>query len=835
MAKFDPSNPSLYETNYVGGYGPSDAKLVVIGEAPGSDEDDEGKPFVGRVGKLTREMLGIGRMHDSKVYFTNIERCQPPNNKLSLLKAIGRKAGQDIEDLYNEVDALDANCHLLLGEHALKWFGKKKKIKHWRGTIFTVNVRGKDRKCVSTYHPSALLRSESEETKTFSYSARAYMQLDFNRAISQSKFPDLRLPKRTLQYARSADQFREFLSRYLPTHKEVSIDIETTKGSCIPTCIGFAFTPYHGMSVPLINVGGGVFTSEEDKVQLWRLVQSVLGDPTINLIGQNIKFDLRKLVRTYGFVLRANVYFDCGMCQHVLYPEFPKSLEFQTSTWTEEPFYKDELREYDPDKESFETILIYNAKDVCVPFEIYTKMMKELEERNLTDFFFNEIMPLSNLYMDMEDRGMELNVEVRKRIIAKYQVLSRELDNQLESMIGYHLDLGSHIKVKRLLFDELKLPRRVNVKEDTLVALIGNHAKGDPVKYGVLDAILDKRKVDRLLNGPLASEPDYDGKMRTVFNINGAANGRTSANLLKPPERPGIIVITDSDKREYSSSTGMQAHNLSKHGEFGPDMRSMLEPSKGKIFVQADKSQAEARVVAALAKDDWLLSLFERGKDVHSITASWFFNKDNSDDPENPIGIDYNTERFVGKTGRHAMAYDARGRKIMLTINKLARKFDINLTISEQEAKLFRYTFHKKSPKIQSVFYKEVVEAYRSGGKKKLTAASGRVRQFFGIFDPNLLYSWIPSTSVSDDTKFGAVRVQNRIKQLEILLEGHDSILFQCYPSEVEEFCAIVKEEFEKPMSLERCSLPRDPIIIPCDFEIGENYKDLQKMKLLDK
>lgn len=790
---------------------------MVIGEAPGEDEDEQRKPFVGRTGKLTREMLSLARINPNHVYYSNIEKYRPPDNKLSKLKTVGKKPGQDIHILENEIEAKNPKCIFLLGDHALKFVGKRKGIRKWRGTIFATTIRGKEYKCVATYHPSALLRSESEETKTFSYSARAYMQLDFNRAVQQSKFRELRLPQRDLEYARSAEQFSRFLNYYRGCSK-CSIDIETTKGTCIPTCIGFAFNSHHGMSVPLLNVGGGVETNDREQIELWRLVNSVLSNPEIEIIGQNFKFDARKLKKPCGFrFAHDDIYFDLGMCAHVLYPEFPKSLEFLTSVWTEEPYYKDELKEYDPSKESFEQILLYNAKDVCVPFEIHDKMVPELYERGLDEFFFGKIMPLHKFYSDLEDRGMEYDLAIRDELKAEFQQTAEELQLQINSLLGYELDIRKHARVKKALFEDLKLPKRSNTKEDTLVALMGNHVKNDPIKFAVLDAIIDLRKYHRLLDGPMQWEPDYDGKMRSACNINGAANGRTSFNIVKAPERPTRV--------------GFQAHNVSKHGEIGPKIRRAFKPSPGMVFVQADKSQAEARVVAALAKDEWLLSLFERGKDVHSITASWFFGKENEDNPEDPIGIGKG-ERFVGKTGRHAMAYDAHGRKIMLTINKLARKFDIDINVSESEAKMFRWIFHKKSPKIREVYYAGVVEAYKRGGKKELIAASGRKRQFFGLFDPNLLYSYIPSASVSDDTKFGAVRVQKRVPQMRILLESHDAILIECYPSEVAEFAAIIKEEFEKPMDLSRCSLPRDPIIIPCDIEIGDNYKDLEKWKI---
>lgn len=195
---------SDYSPNFVGGYGPPDADLMVVGEAPGEEENDAQKPWIGKAGKLMREMLTMAGMNPDKAFLTNVERYRPPKNKISLYKTVGRKPFQDVEILWNEIDAIRPKCILPLGEHALKAVTGKRGIKKWRGSIIT-SLRYPDIKVVSSYHTSALLRSESEETKTFSYSARAYMQNDFKRAVDQSKFRELRLPQRTYEYANNVD------------------------------------------------------------------------------------------------------------------------------------------------------------------------------------------------------------------------------------------------------------------------------------------------------------------------------------------------------------------------------------------------------------------------------------------------------------------------------------------------------------------------------------------------------------------------------------------------------------------------------------------------------
>jgi len=807
-----------YNPTFVPGTGPPDAELMIVGEAPGEEEDSEGRPFSanGRSGKLARELISQAGGKWDDCYITNVEKYRPPQNKLSLYKSVGRKPFQDIEILRSEIATMQPKTILALGEHAFKATTGKKGIKKWRGSILPCNF-DHSIKVVGTYHPSALLRSETSETKVFSYSARAYITNDIRRAINQSKFRDFRLPKREYEYATCYADAKRFFDLYR-NFKIVSVDIETTKGTCIPTCIGFAFNAYHGMSIPLLNIDSRVAIDDREQARLIQLVQEVLLDPELKIVGQNFKFDWKKLVRPFAFNIQAQLYFDTGMAAHILYPEFPKSMQFLTSVWTEEPYYKDELKEWDPDKEDFHTILLYNAKDVCVPFEIYSKMLAELEERKLDRFFFDKIMPLSHFYMDMENRGINYDSGVHDRVLAQYQLLEKELINSLNGAAGYEFDkdLGSYRKVRHLLFDELQLPTRKNTKDDTLVGLLPLIKDNNLRAYSIISDLLELRKVRRTINGPLKSPPDYDGRMRSICNINGAAIGRTSFNIVKPPERP--------------TKLGLQFQNLTKHGDIGSEMREELKPDPGKVFVQVDMSQADARVVAALAKDEFRLEVFRLGKDMHSITASWYFGKEDPEHPMDPIGVDPIGERFIGKSTGHAIAYFCKWKTLQLTINKLARKFHINITVNAAECKEFIRIFLAKSPNIEHVFWKEVIGAINKH-KRTLTAASGRTRQFFGLWDPNLYYSYIPAASVTDHNKFSAVECKNRIPQLEILKEDHDSFMFQATLKDAEDYRPIIQEIYETPMDLSRCSLPRDPIIIPCDFEIGENYKDMRKWK----
>ena len=140
---------------------PEKAKAILIGEAPGENEDKTGTPFVGRAGKLLNEFLikaGISRKDD--LYIINTVKCRPPKNRVP----------SDIEKqncanyLLKQIDIVNPKIIIFCGATALKSFYTKKiPISKIRGEILELDINGKTRKCIPIFHPSYLLRYHSLE------------------------------------------------------------------------------------------------------------------------------------------------------------------------------------------------------------------------------------------------------------------------------------------------------------------------------------------------------------------------------------------------------------------------------------------------------------------------------------------------------------------------------------------------------------------------------------------------------------------------------------------------------------------------------------------------
>jgi len=138
--------------NFVFGVGNPNADILIIGEAPGADEDEQGEPFVGRAGQLLNKMLEAIDIKRSDVYIANIIKCRPPNNR--------RPTNEEINEcepyLHKQIELIKPKIILALGLTAVNSLLKMEfKMSDIRGNL--LDYRGI--KLIITYHPAALLRN----------------------------------------------------------------------------------------------------------------------------------------------------------------------------------------------------------------------------------------------------------------------------------------------------------------------------------------------------------------------------------------------------------------------------------------------------------------------------------------------------------------------------------------------------------------------------------------------------------------------------------------------------------------------------------------------------
>lgn len=845
---------------YVPAEGPSNAKLAIVGEAPGAEEERLGRPFVGSTGKINDDILEQLHTPRSSIYITNVVKHRPPGNDISKLHLLGKSISNYLPQLYDEIRSLNPNAILALGNTALEACTGHKGIEKYRGSILPCTFHSC--KVIPTIHPASLLHSEGEDGKLRSWKDITYIKWDYERAIKQSSFSEYNPPRRNLTVARNALQLDRFLRKY-ESCEYVSVDIETFK--TFPICVGIAFNKDEAISIPLFNTlspKNETGMTKSDQIFCWQEISKLLANPNIMKVGQNFKFDQRLLevcnndTTAFGLLVRS-FYFDTMLAFRVLYPELPSSLQFSTSVLTEEIYYKDEGKEYNPKKDKFDRLLLYNAKDAAVTFEVFEKEYKELEDRGLLDFFFKKQISLHEFYRRVEKRGIKRDNFQNKYLLEKYIDRLKDIQVQLDTLVSPYVDEESRRKIKvtddvtitglinansngakgdvpMLLFGLMKVPVRKDTTEKSLEQLCANAVK-DPQKKRIIELILEIRKVRKTIGTYIDNEVDHRGRSLTQFRII-LETGRTSTSVLKPP-------ITNK-------SMGVAFQTITKHGDVGTDIRSQYVPDEGYVFLEPDLSGAEARVVAILAKDERLLKIFKYDLDLHRITTAWIDNTA-PDEKLNEFFLCEDTERIlvlkqeinnylesiinseqrqVGKKFRHASNYDMGKMEASRQTGLSAWKCNQILT-----------KVHETNPNTRGIFHKEIVEALQNNNRR-LVSPHGRERIFLNRWGQNLFkeaYASIPQSTVSDHTKFAAQRIERRARWIQILSESHDSFLSMVplakncfYPFKfVDTAIRLFQEEMEQPIDFSRCSLPRGELVIPIEVFIGvRNWEEMKRI-----
>lgn len=798
----------------VQGEGNPNARLMVVGEAPGANEEREMRPFVGASGRIVDECLAAAGMDRSEVYVTNVVKVRPPENKIHRLSELGVEISNFLPQLWREIEEVKPNCILALGNTALRALTGQSGIQDYRGSVLP-NVQTGTPKVVASMHPASLFHDNDGAMR--SYRDRVFIQFDFNRAVQQSLTREYNPPQRNLIICKSSLDFIRFRERNESRGlRKFASDIETFKA--IPMCISFAYSKHEAMSVPLFDIWSADNPEGiplHDMAFLWDMIADMLLDEQYQLIGQNWKFDQGRLDEALDMPTMMP-WWDTALGFHSFYSELPKRLAFQASILTEEPYYKDELEEYSPKKDKLNKRLLYNAKDSAVTFEIYEKQYDILKELNLLDWFFEKQMPLHAFYYNMEKRGIMTDKNERKRLIKKYARYTRWIDKSLKRDLGYDLNVNSPKQVSATLFGDLKCPLRKDTKEETLEMLMLNAVKDDR-RRRIINNVLKGRKSRKTESTYVKAKLWPDGSGRGIYNICGTESGRTSTSKPKAP-----VTV---------EPMGFAFQTMTKHGEVGADLRKMFVPRPGKIFITGDGGQAEARVTSLLARDSSALELmnkknFKRNKfgvkdDIHTITTMLVTGAafEAVDDEL----------RQIGKKTRHAGNYGMGKRRLSL----LAQ-------ISEWRAGQCLDAFHRESPLISAVFWEEIKQALQDNNKV-LISPHGRYRQFFDRWGEDLFkeaYAHIPQATVSDHTKYAMIRIEKRAPWIEMLAEAHDGFLAEIpeHQSQVDEAYGIITEEMEQPIDFSRCSLPRGNLVIPCEVEIGvENWKNMKKYKPLQK
>lgn len=787
-------------------YDPRPKKVVqiaIVGEAPGAQEEIEGTPFVGHSGKLLTTMLREAGIDREDCYITNVINVRPPDNDFTIyydakgvptadLLAAHKRVQQEIIDV-------NPNVVIALGNEALRALTGKNAIKKYRGSILEGVIQrtdGSPFKVIATYHPAAIARM---------YEWRPVAVMDLGRAARSCEDPALGITPRDIQHGLTFEELTKELGR-LQTMPDgpVAFDIETENRQV--NSIAFSDRPGYAVVVPLFFDGRNIW-SESEEVALWGQITQILENPKIQKIAQNANYDVTFLKDIMG-IETAPMYMDTMLAHHCVYPEFEKGLGFLCSMYTDHPYYKGDIKSMDP-----KVFFRYNGLDACITKEVSVELEKELAEFGMRDFYYDFINPFAQVMREISAKGILVDEKFRQQTIVQYKEAITKAQTDLNTAVGRELNVNSPKQMSQWLYKDLKLPvqtafRKAKEGTDekattTTDAATLNKFERDTgnAAIGLVVRIRESKKV---LSTYLEATADGDGRMRTSFNVAGTKSGRLSSS-------------------ETIFGTGLNLQNVPKGVA-----RRMYIPDPGCVFLQADLSQAEARVVAWLARETRLMDVFLSGGDIHRKIAASIFGVDES--------LVTGDQRQLGKKVGHATNYGMGPKRFQEVCFE-----ELGLEMTAAETKRVMNAYHAKFPGVHRWHLEVQAQLYKN---RTLVTPFGRKRMFFGFMSDDTFkeaYSWTPQSTVVDHLDRGLIKLHGLLKTLPalgaaVLLQGHDSILMQLPEVNLGAVVQLVKDCIGEGVVIEGMMCP-----IPIDFQMGMNWDEesvdnsqgLRKLKTL--
>src|SRR6185312_24939 len=320
-------------------HGPTNAKILVLAEAPGEQESEKGKPLIGPSGYALRSMLNTIGVNLDDCWKSNVFSRRPPNNSLAAgygtdvpsprsraLGALGRNPTWwladehfgELDRLAQEIEAVNPNIIVALGNTACWALGLTGGISDIRGYVYQTQAVGDHHlsrpfKVLPTYHPAMILRQWSHRTISIS---------DLEKARVEAADPTFTPDSAELWLSPSLEDMETFRARFLAGATYVATDVETKKGQI--TCVSFAPSPAISLCVPFWIEGPQphYWATEAEELRAWKWCAEVLEDPATVKVLQNGLYDVQYFYK-HG-IRPQNCTADTMLQHHSLYSELQK-------------------------------------------------------------------------------------------------------------------------------------------------------------------------------------------------------------------------------------------------------------------------------------------------------------------------------------------------------------------------------------------------------------------------------------------------------------------------------------------------------------------------------
>ena len=531
--------------------------------------------------------------------------------------------------------------------------------------------------------------------------------------------------------------------------------------------------------------------SQKETRAMLEIVRPVFENPVTLKIGQNMKFDIQVLAN-YGIEVKGPL-FDTMIAHYLLEPDMRHNMNLLSEAYLgyspvhiesligEKGNSQKNMRSVPVDK-----LIEYAVEDADVTYQLKKVFEPRIESERLSDLAQDIEMPLISVLATMERNGVILNLEDLKAITINLREDILSLEKEIYTLAGTEFNISSPKQLGDILFIRLKLDEKARVtktkqfitNEEILQRLTGKHP--------IIEKVLEYRGLKKLLSTYVEALPllvdKKTGRIHTSFNQAVAATGRLSSN------NPNLQNIPVKDAR-------------------GREIRKAFVPAKGHIFLSADYSQIELRLMAHLSKDKSMTADFLSGNDIHAATAAKIFGVEINDVTREM--------RSKAKTANFGIIYG-------ISSFGLSER----LTIGRKEAKELIDGYFNSYPGVK-VYMDESINKARDvgyvttmfGRRRYLRDIHSRNQVVRGNAERNAINAPIQG-SAADIIKIAMVRINGRMKseklQSKMILQVHDELIFEVEMSELEKLREMVLFEMSNAVKLD--------IPLKVDWGTGNNW-----------
>ena len=417
-------------------------------------------------------------------------------------------------------------------------------------------------------------------------------------------------------------------------------------------------------------------------------------------------------------------------------------------------------------------------------YKLYETLQQKISDEGVEKLLYEIEMPLAEILAEMELFGFKIDTNGISNYGEELKELAEALQSRIYVYAGEEFNISSPKQLGEVLFEKMGLPKSKKTKTgystdaETLNKMIAYHP--------IIEDILDYRQVTKLKStyaDGLAKAADEKGRVHSVFNQTGTATGRLSSS---EPNLQNIPIKTEAGRkfRKY-----------------------FIPENKNYLFIDADYSQIELRILAHVSDDETMINAFVNGEDIHTTTAARVFGVAPAE--------------VTSELRKRAKAVNF---GIVYGIGEYSLSEDLG--ISRAQAKQYIESYFEKFPKVYSYLQQIKEKAKKDGyvftelGRKRMIPEISSSNKNLQHFGERVAMNSPIQGAAADIIKLAMVNVSKELKargiDARLILQVHDELLIETHKECADEAMKVLVEGMETAVKL---SVP-----LRVDANIGENW-----------